>query len=102
MITDLFMIPWNMPGLVLKAWLLTYAIHSTILLTAVWIFTTLFRATTHLVKELLWKVAVIGGMITAAFQLGLNFEPFAGRLDASSLLTPQEMNEPESGLPPVF
>lgn len=60
------------------AWLLTYAIHSTVLLAFVW----LLRRTRRLspgASELLWKSAMIGAIVTSSLQLSLDVRP-AGTL----------------------
>jgi HEAT repeat protein/beta-lactamase regulating signal transducer with metallopeptidase domain len=56
------------------AWLLTYAIHSTVLLSLAWL---LVRARhwSPGASELLWKSAMIGGILTASVQLQLDLRP---------------------------
>jgi HEAT repeat protein/beta-lactamase regulating signal transducer with metallopeptidase domain len=49
------------------AWLLTYAMHSTLLLGVTWMVTRRATMTPH-AKDILWKVALIGGLLTAAAQ----------------------------------
>jgi HEAT repeat protein/beta-lactamase regulating signal transducer with metallopeptidase domain len=56
------------------AWLLTYAIHSTALLSLAWLVIRLRRWTPAAV-ELLWKSAMLGGILTAAIQLQLDLRP---------------------------
>jgi len=56
------------------AWLLTYAIHSTVLLSLAW----LLVRTRHWspgASELLWKSAILGGILTASVQLRLDVRP---------------------------
>ena len=60
------------------AWLLTYAIHSTVLLVLAWGLTRWRRLNPSAV-ELLWKSAMIGSIITATVQLQLDVRP-AGTL----------------------
>jgi beta-lactamase regulating signal transducer with metallopeptidase domain len=60
----------------LTAWLLTYALHSTILFGAVWVITSFVSSNT--LKDVLWKSALVGGLLTATLQVGLNLRPFAG------------------------
>ncbi len=62
------------------AWLLTYAIHSTVLLAGAWILTRLLRGRRLALQELIWRTAVIGGLVTASLQLGLGVGPDALRL----------------------
>ena len=49
------------------AWLLTYLIHSTVLLGLVWLVTRR-RRLEPAVSELLWKVAILAGLVTGAIQ----------------------------------
>ena len=62
---------------VVGSWLLTYLLHSTLLLGTVWLLTRrLVQAA--VVRDLLWKAALIGGFATATLQLGLGFKPLGG------------------------
>jgi HEAT repeat protein/beta-lactamase regulating signal transducer with metallopeptidase domain len=63
-------------------WILTYAIHSTVLLTAAWIFST--RTRSHRVREAIWKTAMIAGFITATVQSALNINPLGGRVTVAA------------------
>lgn len=56
------------------AWLLTYAIHSTALLSAAWLVTRSRRVGPSS-ADLLWKLALVGGIITATLQLQLDLRP---------------------------
>ena len=49
------------------AWLLNYAIHSTFLLVAAFVVTRFVRA--DALRDVIWKAALIGGMLTAAVPL---------------------------------
>src|SRR5688500_15759127 len=60
------------------AWLLTYAIHSTVLLTLAWLLVRIRRWSPG-ASELLWKSAMVGGILTASVQLWLDVRP-AGTL----------------------
>ena len=61
------------------SWLLTYLLHSTLLLGAAWLATRrLIQAPA--VRDLLWKAALLGGVVTASLQAGLGFEPLGGAL----------------------
>ena len=60
------------------AWLLTYALHSTLLLGLAWALGRwVVRA--HAAREVLWKAALLGGLLTATVQVAAGFEPLAGR-----------------------
>jgi HEAT repeat protein/beta-lactamase regulating signal transducer with metallopeptidase domain len=56
------------------AWLLTYAIHSTVLLGLVWLVTR-SRRIPPMATDVLWKVALVGGLITAAMQQQFDLRP---------------------------
>lgn len=56
------------------AWLLTYAVHSTLLLGLAWIVSrksSLSAAT----RDFVWKVALVGGIVTSAVQVQLGVQP---------------------------
>jgi HEAT repeat protein/beta-lactamase regulating signal transducer with metallopeptidase domain len=56
------------------AWLLTYAIHSTALLGLVWLLTRV-RRLPPVATDVLWKVALFGGVVTASVQQRLDVQP---------------------------
>jgi HEAT repeat protein/beta-lactamase regulating signal transducer with metallopeptidase domain len=56
------------------AWLLTYAIHSTVLLCLAWLLVRVRRWSPG-ASELLWKSALLGGILTASVQLRLDVRP---------------------------
>jgi len=62
----------------LLGWLLTYAIHSTILLAAAWLLAS--RTRSHRVREVLWKTALFGAFVTAFAQSALRVIPLTGRM----------------------
>ena len=45
-------------------WLLTYLVHSTVILAAVWLIASR-RRVSDTVREILWKSALLGGIVTA-------------------------------------
>jgi HEAT repeat protein/beta-lactamase regulating signal transducer with metallopeptidase domain len=61
------------------AWLGTYELHSTLLLTLAWALTTR-TVRSHGAREAIWKAALVGGLLTASVQLAVGFEPLLGRL----------------------
>ncbi|MBA2687716.1 MAG: hypothetical protein H0U64_06420 [Gemmatimonadaceae bacterium] len=69
----------------LTAWIATYAVHSTLLLTISWIGSALL-VRTHASRELVWKAALIGGVFTATIQSLPAMQPTFGRYDVSSLV----------------
>ncbi|MES2304756.1 MAG: M56 family metallopeptidase [Gemmatimonadota bacterium] len=62
----------TLPSTVL-AWLLTYAIHSTVLLGLAWAVTRFRRDPAT--SDILWKAAILGGLLTASIQLRLDVRP---------------------------
>jgi len=73
------------PDLILS-WLLTYAVHSTVLLGGVAVLT--YRLVkSHAVREVLWKTALVGGLVTASLQVGLGLRPVAGRFEVAEART---------------
>ena len=61
------------------AWLGTYALHSTLLLSLAWALTR-WAVRSHGAREAIWKAALVGGLLTASVQLAVGFEPVFGRL----------------------
>ena len=56
------------------AWLLTYLIHSTALLLLAWAITRM-RLWSPGATDLFWKAALVGGLVSASVQLGLELRP---------------------------
>lgn len=62
---------------VILAWLLTYALHSTLLIGGAWLITR--RASLAAIKrDFIWKVALVGGVVTSLAQVTLQVQPIAG------------------------
>src|SRR5690242_4558853 len=59
-------------------WLVTYLIHSTILLSLAWIADRFFLRNRPHWKEMVWRVALVGGLLTATAQAVLPWRPYAG------------------------
>ena len=74
MIADLFF-DWQ-PGLL--AWLLTFAVHSSVLLGAAWLMGRFFVGRMEALQECLWKFALSGALITSSLQLAFVVEPVGG------------------------
>lgn len=66
------------------AWLLTYLLHSTVLMLGALALATLGIVRSHAARDTLWKVALIGGVVTATTQVALQVRPFAGHVALSS------------------
>ena len=56
---------------VVVAWSLTAIVHGTVLLTTAWAIGALGRRLPDAVRESLWKVAVVGGVVTATLHVAL-------------------------------
>jgi HEAT repeat protein/beta-lactamase regulating signal transducer with metallopeptidase domain len=68
----------------IASWLFTYALHSTILLAAAWLVTwRLVRS--HDVRDVIWKSALVGSLITTTLQAGLGFVPVGGLVSIGSI-----------------
>src|SRR3990172_2054739 len=70
--------------LLLVAWLLTYLLHSTLLIGGAWLLERVGAVRSPLSRDTLWKVALVGGLLTAAAQLALRLQPYAGHVALSS------------------
>ncbi|MHC5063926.1 MAG: M56 family metallopeptidase [Planctomycetota bacterium] len=62
------------------AWIVTFAVHSTVLLGLAWSINSLCRALSDPFREVLWKLALLGAVLTTSCQLTLVSEPVAGHL----------------------
>lgn len=60
------------------AWLLTYALHSTLFLGLAWLAARRLRKMPA-VEEAVWRFALVAGLVTASIQLASGREPLAGR-----------------------
>ncbi len=72
---------WTLTGL---DWLLTFALHSTVLLLAVWLTIVLVRGLSDTAREQLWKTAVVGGLLTASWQVATDAPGLAGHIVVQS------------------
>src|SRR5260370_5144756 len=64
------------------AWLLTYALHSTLLLVVAWAVTRRLGGRRLRLQETIWRCALLGALVTAPAQLALGrlgHAPIAGR-----------------------
>jgi len=83
----------------LVSWLATYALHSTLFLAGVWALCALRPPRALRNRERLWKLAVVGGVLTASLQLALGMRPLLGRIDwatdvAAAPAAPEPTPEP--------
>jgi beta-lactamase regulating signal transducer with metallopeptidase domain len=60
-------------------WLLTYLAHSTVILGAAWLIASR-RRVSDTVRDILWKSALVGGIVTATAQTAVAREPLGGQL----------------------
>ncbi len=63
------------------AWIGTYMLHSTLLLLGVFAITSGMSHSRGQLKETLWKLALVGGFVTATIQISSGHEPWSGRID---------------------
>jgi HEAT repeat protein/beta-lactamase regulating signal transducer with metallopeptidase domain len=61
----------------LASWLFTYALHSTVLLLFAWLVTARWIRS-HAIRDVIWKTALVGALVTATLQSGVGFEPVGG------------------------
>ncbi len=61
------------------AWLLTYLLHSTLLLGLAWLASKPLARWSVAAEETMWKLALVGALVTASLQLAAGWEPAAGR-----------------------
>ena len=59
----------------LSAWLLTYAVHSTVLIGVVWLLVRRGLIRSHHLQDTFWKAALVGGILTATAQTALGIRP---------------------------
>jgi HEAT repeat protein/beta-lactamase regulating signal transducer with metallopeptidase domain len=60
------------------AWLLTYAVHSTVLIGAVWVADKARLLRSLRARDLAWRTALAGGLVTATLQLAAGLAPWGG------------------------
>src|SRR5262245_44396471 len=70
---------------VTAAWLATYAVHSTLLIGAVWLLDRTARLTRP-TRELTWKLALIGGVATSSIVLAAGVRPALGRFETAAVV----------------
>src|SRR5687768_6328467 len=63
-----------------SAWLLTYLVHSTLLLVGVWVVAS-SRWVRDTTRDVLWKLALVGGIVSATGQSIVAREPLAGQVE---------------------
>jgi Zn-dependent protease with chaperone function len=63
------------------AWLLTYAVHSTVLVAAAWVLQRLGAVRSLRLRDLAWKGALVGGLFTASLQMAMGLAPWGLTLE---------------------
>ncbi len=66
--------------LALVAWLVTYLLHSTVLLAGAFLLASIGIVRSHAGRDTLWKVALVGGIVTASAQLAFRLQPAVGHV----------------------
>ena len=82
---------------VAAGWMLTYLVHSTVILLAVWAVASR-RRVSDTVRDILWKSALVGGIVTASMQTAIAREPLGGQLR----LAPRTGGPPPSAMRVAF
>ena len=67
-------------------WVSTYALHSTVLIGSVWLLCTLVPRLSLCTRESLWKVALLGGIVTSSLHMGLGVRPPWGELHLPAVM----------------
>lgn len=70
------------------AWLLTYLLHGTFLLGLAWLVSKPLARWSVSAEETVWKLALVGALLTASLQLAAGWEPVSGRWGLADLTPP--------------
>ncbi len=65
----------------LLAWVVTYLVHSTLLLTGAWLLSRCWRRMPASMQETVWRTALFGGVLTATAQVAIGWVPWGGHVD---------------------
>ncbi|MBI4501915.1 MAG: HEAT repeat domain-containing protein [Gemmatimonadetes bacterium] len=84
----------------LLAWLLTYALHSTLLLGIAWVLTRRL-VQPHGVRDLIWKTALIGGLVSSSVQVIAGIEPVGGSYALEAAAATSQSTELRPADPPT-
>ncbi len=69
---------------ILTAWMLTYLLHSSVILGSACLLWKWLPGTALPIKELFLKLALVGGILTASLQVGLGIQPLGGSWELAS------------------
>jgi beta-lactamase regulating signal transducer with metallopeptidase domain len=86
-------------GELLVAWMLTYALHSSLLVLMASLTTWWLRRRHLSVQETAWKLALLGGLVTASLQVGLGITPLTGSWALGLESPPTELVAPAAEIP---
>jgi beta-lactamase regulating signal transducer with metallopeptidase domain len=70
------------------AWMLTYLLHSTLLLGLAWLVSKPLARWSVGAEEVVWKLALVGALLTASLQLAAGWQPLAGQWRLADAGTP--------------
>jgi len=73
---------------ILTAWMLTYLLHSSVILGSACLLWKWLPGTALPVKELFLKLGLVGGILTASLQIGLGLQPLGGSWELPSTTAP--------------
>ncbi len=73
-------------------WLVTYLVHSTVLLAGAWLLTRFATRLSAHAKETIWRTALFGAFVTASLQIGLDLDPVGGRIDMEITRAPAPLD----------
>jgi beta-lactamase regulating signal transducer with metallopeptidase domain len=86
------------------AWMLTYLLHSTLLLGLAALVSKPLSRWSVAAEEIVWKVALVGALLTASLQLAAGWQPIAGRwnlADPVPAATVAQVTVPAAGVPSI-
>src|SRR3954465_10033159 len=82
------------------AWMLTYLLHSTLLLGLAWAASKPLSRWSVAAEETVWKLALVGAIVTASLQLAAGWQAPAGRWNlAAPSPAASTLEVPRSSLP---
>lgn len=78
------------------AWLLTYAVHSTALIGTVWLAERGGLLRSLRLRDVAWRTALLGGVLTATLQLAAGLTPFGGAAELQAPALPDILTSPDA------
>jgi beta-lactamase regulating signal transducer with metallopeptidase domain len=89
-------------ALLAVAWLLTYFVHSTMLLGGAWVLSATGIVRSPAARDTLWKVCLVGGLLTATVYSAFPYQPYARHFllpSAAQSAPAAPAREPPTGAP---